>query len=58
MEAIQQGIWLITGEYADPILTPSLDYDYGGLYVMVLEIFGIGGAIIFGIVFMIGRKRK
>ena len=58
METIQQGIWIITWEYADPILTPSLDYDYGTLYVMVLEIFGIIGGAILGINFVISRKRK
>lgn len=58
MEIIQKEIWVITGEYTDPILTPSLDYDYGILYVVVLEIFGIAGVVILGTNFVILRKRK
>ena len=61
-EVIQEEIWFMTGEYdRDPMasnLMPSITYDYGLLYVTVLEIFGIIGIIIIGINLAIRRKRK
>ncbi len=56
--SIQKEIWFITGEYNDPDLVPSINYDYSMMYVVVLVTFGIIGAIIFGINFIIWRKRK
>ncbi|MGY5148381.1 MAG: hypothetical protein ACW9W4_10325 [Candidatus Nitrosopumilus sp. bin_7KS] len=62
MEPIQKEIWYMTGAYDRdpnvPNLIPSLDYDYGLMYVTVLEIFGITGLVIVGINFIVGRKRK
>jgi len=62
MEIIQKAIWFMTEDFdrdsTDPDLRPSLDYDYGLLYVIVLEIFGVIGSIIFGINFIIWKKRK
>ncbi len=55
---IQQEIWIITGEYTDPDLTPSILYDYSMMYVVVLVTFGIIGAVIFGISLVLWRKRK
>ncbi len=56
--AIQKEIWHVTGEYDDPDLVPSINYDYGLMYVDVLVTFGIIGSIIFGINFIIWKKRK
>lgn len=62
METIQKEIWFMTGEYDRdpnaPNLMPSIDYDYGLLYVTVLEIFGVAGSIIIVINLVIWRKRK
>ena len=62
MEPIQKEIWYMTGVYDRdpnvPNLMPSLDYDYGLMYVTVLEIFGVAGLAIVGINFIILRKRK
>lgn len=56
--SIQKEIWFMTGEYDDHDLVPSINYDYGLMYVVVLEVFGVIGAIIFGINFVIGRIKK
>ena len=62
METIQKEVWYMSGKYDRdpnaPNLMPSLDYDYGLMYVVVLEVFGVIGVIIFGINFVIGRIRK
>lgn len=62
MEPIQKEIWYMTGVYDRdpnvPNLMPSLDYDYGLMYITVLEIFGVVGFVLFGIYFIVGRKRK
>ena len=61
MEPIQKEIWYMTGVYDRdpnvPNLMPSLDYDYGLMYVTVLQVFGVAGLVIVGIYFIIGRRK-
>lgn len=56
---IQKEMWYITGEYIrGSVSIPTVDYDYSMMYVVVLAVFGIIGSIIFGINFIVWRKRK
>ena len=61
MEPIQKEIWYMSGVYDRdpnvPNLMPSLDYDYGLMYVTVLQVFGVAGLVIVGIYFIVGRRK-